>query len=44
MVEDFINLMDLAPTFLEIAGETPPECMTGRSLLPLFISDQIGQN
>ena len=42
-VEDFINLMDLAPTFLEIAGETPPECMTGRSLLPLLLSDQSGQ-
>ncbi|MDR1959453.1 MAG: sulfatase [Planctomycetaceae bacterium] len=42
-VEDFVNLMDLAPTFLEIAGETPPDCMTGRSLLPLLLSDKDGQ-
>ena len=41
-VEDFINLMDLAPTFLEIAGETPPDCMTGRSILPLLLSDKSG--
>ena len=42
-VEDFINLMDLAPTFLEIAGETPPDCMIGRSILPLLLSDQEGR-
>jgi N-sulfoglucosamine sulfohydrolase len=35
-VEDFVNLMDLAPTFLEAAGETPPAVMTGRSILPLL--------
>ncbi len=33
---DFINLMDLAPTFLEAAGLKAPTEMTGRSLLPLF--------
>lgn len=42
-VEDFVNLMDLAPTFLEIAGEPPPDCMTGRSILPLLLSDKSGQ-
>lgn len=42
-VEDFVNLMDLAPTFLEIAGETPPDCMTGRSILPLLLSEKSGQ-
>ena len=42
-VDDFINLMDLAPTFLEIAGLTPPDCMTGRSILPLLLSDKEGQ-
>ena len=41
-VEDFVNLMDLAPTFLEIAGETPPDCMTGHSILPLLLSEQNG--
>lgn len=32
----FVNLLDLAPTFLEAAGLTPPPEMTGRSLLPLL--------
>ncbi len=34
--DDFINLMDLAPTFLEIAGLRPPPEMTGRSFLGLL--------
>lgn len=38
VVDDFVNLMDLAPTFLEAAGETPPEVMTGRSLLNVLTS------
>ncbi len=42
-IDDFINLMDLAPTFLEAAGETPPDCMTGRSILPLFFSGKEGR-
>jgi arylsulfatase A-like enzyme len=42
-IDDFINLMDLAPTFLEAAGETPPDCMTGRSILPLLLSAREGQ-
>ena len=42
-VNDFVNLMDLAPTFLEIAGEPVPDCMTGRSILPLVLSDKEGQ-
>jgi len=38
--DDFINLMDLAPTFLEAAGiKIPPE-MTGHSLLPLLKSEE----
>jgi N-sulfoglucosamine sulfohydrolase len=41
-VDDFINLMDLAPTFLEAAGEPVPECMTGRSIVPLLRSKQNG--
>ena len=32
----FVNLSDLAPTFLETAGITPPSEMTGRSLLELL--------
>ena len=42
-VDDFINMMDIAPTFLEIAGLTPPDCMTGRSIVPLLLSDKSGQ-
>ncbi|MDO8545207.1 MAG: sulfatase [Opitutaceae bacterium] len=33
-VDDFTTLMDLAPTFLEAAGLTPPAAMNGRSLMP----------
>jgi uncharacterized sulfatase len=43
VVDDFVNLMDLAPTFLEAAGEPVPECMTGRSILPLLLSEKEGQ-
>jgi len=34
--DDFINLMDLAPTFLEAAGLKPAPEMTGRSFLGLL--------
>src|SRR6185312_5757386 len=34
--DDFIDLMDLAPTFLEAAGLKPPPQMTGRSFLKLL--------
>lgn len=34
--EDFINLMDLAPTFLEAAGLRPPAAMTGKSFFGLL--------
>jgi arylsulfatase A-like enzyme len=33
--EAFVSTSDLAPTFLEAAGLTPPAAMTGRSLLAL---------
>lgn len=42
VVDDFVNLMDLAPTFCETGGVTPPEVMTGRSLLPVLRSDKSG--
>jgi len=35
-LEDFINLTDLAPTFLEAAGVKPTPEMTGRSFLSLL--------
>ena len=42
-IEDFVSLTDLAPTFLELAGIAIPHEMTGRSLLPLLLSDEQGR-
>ncbi|MCA9177341.1 MAG: sulfatase, partial [Planctomycetales bacterium] len=42
VVDDFASVMDLAPTFLEAAGQPVPEVMTGRSLLPVLTSKQSG--
>jgi arylsulfatase A-like enzyme len=38
--DDFINLMDLAPTFMEAAGFKPLPEMTGRSFLGLLTGDE----
>lgn len=43
IVEDFVSLQDLAPTFLETAGLTPPAAMTGRSLLAILTSGRSGR-
>lgn len=43
VVDDFVCLPDLAPTFMEIGGVTPPDGLYGRSLLPLLRSDRNGQ-
>ena len=43
IVDDFVNLMDLAPTFLEIGGVEIPDVMTGKSLLTIFKSKKNGQ-
>ena len=37
-VNAFVNLSDLAPTFLEAAGLTPPAKMTAQSLMGIFFS------
>ena len=42
VVEDFINMRDLAPTFLELAGLPPHEQMTGQSLVSLLRSGKSG--
>lgn len=42
-IDDFVNLMDLAPTFLELGGVTPPDVMTGKSLVPLLEANGSGQ-
>ena len=43
VVDDFISLPDLAPTFLEIGGAPLPSGIAGRSILPLLQSDRTGQ-
>ena len=43
VIDDFVNLMDLAPTFLEIGQVPVPAVMTGRSILPLLKSAGQGQ-
>jgi arylsulfatase A-like enzyme len=43
VVDDFVNLMDLAPTFLEAGCAKPPEIMTGRSFLGVLHSAKSGQ-
>jgi hypothetical protein len=40
VVDDFVHLMDLAPTFLDAAKVPIPKVMTGRSLLPVLRSSQ----
>ena len=42
-LDDFVSLIDIAPTFLAAAGVDIPEAMTGRSLLPLLESPADGQ-
>lgn len=41
-ISDFVSFVDLAPTFLEIAGVEIPQEMTGKSLLPLLKSKNEG--
>lgn len=43
VVDDFVNLMDLAPTFLELGGVKAPDGMNGHSLVPVIKSDKSGQ-
>ncbi len=43
VVEDVVSYMDLAPTILEAAGESPPEGTAGRSLLGILLSGRSGR-
>lgn len=43
VVTDFVNLMDLAPTFLEAGSVDIPEVMTGRSLVNVLDSPHEGR-
>jgi len=42
VVEDFINVRDFAPTYLELAGISPHPQMTGRSLAKILRSPKSG--
>lgn len=42
VVDDFVSLSDLAPTFLEAVGMRPLAAMTGRSLVNVFESEKSG--
>ena len=41
VVDNFVTLADLAPTFLEAAGLPPLPEMTGRSLIPLLRGEKV---
>lgn len=43
VIEDFVNLMDLAPTFLDAANVEKPSTMTANSLLPVLTEEKSGQ-
>ncbi len=43
VVDDFVCLPGLAPTFMEIGGVQPPAGLYGRSLLPLLRTERDGQ-
>lgn len=47
VVNDYVNMTDLAPTFLEVAGITPLNSgmrpITGKSLVSIFNSSKAGQ-
>ncbi|WP_158965435.1 sulfatase-like hydrolase/transferase [Paraglaciecola sp. L3A3] len=42
VIEDFVNHVDFAPTFLEAAGVEVPAGLSGKSLLPILLSDKSG--
>jgi len=43
VVDDFVHLMDLAPTFLDVGGVASPAVMTGRSIWEVLKSDASGR-
>ncbi len=42
IIGDFTSMVDMAPTFLELAGVEIPEVMTGKSLVSLLKSEKQG--
>lgn len=43
VVDDFVNLLELAPTFLKAGQAEVPDGMSKRDLMPLFTADKSGQ-
>ncbi|MFC1550989.1 sulfatase [Candidatus Latescibacterota bacterium] len=43
VVNDFVSFIDFAPTFLDAAGVSIPEQMTGKTLVPLLTSGRDGR-
>ena len=43
VVDDFVCLPDLAPTFMELGGVKIPDGVTARSIIPLLTSEKSGQ-
>jgi uncharacterized sulfatase len=43
VIDDFVSLTDIAPTFLEAAGIEVPSEMTGRSFMDVLLSDASGR-
>jgi N-sulfoglucosamine sulfohydrolase len=42
VIDDFVNVRDFAPTFLELAGIAKPDTMSGRSALDALRSEKSG--
>ncbi len=42
VIDDYVRLPDLAPTFMEIGGVKPPEGLYGKSLMPILKSSKSG--
>jgi arylsulfatase A-like enzyme len=42
VADDFVNMMDMAPTFLEAGGVPIPAVMTGRSIMNVLHSEKSG--
>ena len=42
VIEDFVNVRDFAPTYMELAGLKPHAQMTGKSLINIFKSEKSG--
>jgi arylsulfatase A-like enzyme len=43
VIDDFVNVMDVCPTFLDVGGVAHPEVQPARSLLPVLESERNGQ-